>query len=886
MPVMRAVLEFDTKDGSAKISEVAGGFDKVGKAGKSAGDAIKNGFLERIGKASFDGLLSVLRSIPASFASSIQATIAYGGHLKDLEAKTGLSAEALQKLQHAAKLGGATLDDVTGAVGKMQQALLDSPEKFMRLGLSVADLRKMKPEEQFVTLAEKVNSFTTAAERTTAAREIFGKTGDVILQFAGNARAAMAEAEQLGLVMSSKTAAAADDLGDSVDTLSGTWDGLIRNFGAAIVTSEPLQRLIKGLTDLFGQFSKWVHDNQTAIRNWIDAGVVAGAHAFVEFINVIEAGMATLKAMADLWSSIKIASEVATKGIHADFQGYNKELEANQKALNDAVGGTSKAKAAFEQLEKVVAAGVGITHQATEEERRHGAVLGKNAADAVKEAKALKQYTLDIQDAFNQILKAEGFPRTIADSMKRDAEMTKLAAEATKDLADYWEELDAQVAKGVIDDVEAGTKKTEKLIGGIRDLAAAFDAVGGSAGSFVANGLRAFANLKDVGLQTASVWTKVAIAIQGAVAAYNAGTSAGTAGKGALAGAGHGAAAGASFGVPGLIVGAAIGAMAGYMGGKDAYDKQMQDLRLQFEKVEMQARLLGITFAHTFDPRNPMQYRAAIDEINKAMDTQAEAQQALDDAIQRYGFTIDELGPTFAKQKLDEQMAQIYKDWGVLTAAGVDHQAMLERIGPKVGELVDQYVSAGVEIPSAMKPIIDDLYEHHRLLHANGEEYTEAEYKGIGYAETMSQMFKDLITKVGELVDAINNMVLHDKDFNINGHYHPPAGLPAGVGDPGDPGARTGGEGSGGGSTPQERHGRGHALGLNRWVLPGEPAMQFAEAGRPEYVYASSNGPPSGNGGGGNSGPQQIVIPVSIGGEKLDTIIMRRARGGYIKVPA
>jgi hypothetical protein len=34
----------------------------------------------------------------------------------------------------------------------------------------------------------------------------------------------------------------------------------------------------------------------------------------------------------------------------------------------------------------------------------------------------------------------------------------------------------------------------------------------------------------------------------------------------------------------------------------------------------------------------------------------------------------------------------------------------------------------------------------------------------------------------------------------------------------------------------------------------------------------------------GAGGAETIVIPVSIGGQQLDEIIMRRVRGGYIRV--
>jgi len=47
-------------------------------------------------------------------------------------------------------------------------------------------------------------------------------------------------------------------------------------------------------------------------------------------------------------------------------------------------------------------------------------------------------------------------------------------------------------------------------------------------------------------------------------------------------------------------------------------------------------------------------------------------------------------------------MAQNYEDWELLKGQVTDHGVLLDKVGPKVGQLVDQYVAGGVEIPLAM----------------------------------------------------------------------------------------------------------------------------------------------------------------------------------------
>jgi len=148
----------------------------------------------------------------------------------------------------------------------------------------------------------------------------------------------------------------------------------------------------------------------------------------------------------------------------------------------------------------------------------------------------------------------------------------------------------------------------------------------------------------------------------------------------------------------------------------------------------------------------------------------------------------------------------------------------------------------------------------------------------------MSQMFIDLIKHVQDLIDAINGMVLHDKSFNINGHSTCPR-----FRRPRHPLRRrrrprrdAGGATSAG---AKERRG-GNALGREGWILPrsGGVTETFGEAGRPEYVYASPNGPPSGRG--GPNVTVNVVVQGDGDAQKIRDVVQKALRAGYIKVPA
>jgi hypothetical protein len=169
-----------------------------------------------------------------------------------------------------------------------------------------------------------------------------------------------------------------------------------------------------------------------------------------------------------------------------------------------------------------------------------------------------------------------------------------------------------------------------------------------------------------------------------------------------------------------------------------------------------------------------------------------------------------------------------------------------------------------------MKPIIDDLYTHGKLLHENGEAYTEAEYNGLSYAQTMSQMFTDLIKHVEELVAAIRGVP--DKTATITVRTVRTGGGPGDPGDPGDPGNS---------QVPE------HASGLFMPSASSDGWLGYHRGERisitPAANSAARNAQDRGDGGGG---PSTIVIPITVPltGQQLDVVIERRGRAGFIRV--
>lgn len=178
--------------------------------------------------------------------------------LDELAAKTGVSTEELSKLGYAAKLTGTDLEDLNGAFDKLAKnavKALDPTSKqaeiFKALGVSVTDLEgNLKSSDQL--LKEVATGFKQLNDDTleaAAAQELFGKSGAGLLEFLNLGEDGLkrlgAEAESLGGVFDSETAAAAAELKDEFDKLLTVGEGLIVQF------LKPILPLLKEATSEF-----------------------------------------------------------------------------------------------------------------------------------------------------------------------------------------------------------------------------------------------------------------------------------------------------------------------------------------------------------------------------------------------------------------------------------------------------------------------------------------------------------------------------------------------------------------------------------------------------------------------------------------------------------
>lgn len=188
-----------------------------------------------------------------SFAKLASQSFELAGELQRTSAQTGIAVESLQKLQFIATQTNAPVDSITRAVNAFQKQLVTGGEAasnaLTSMGISMSEIARLSPDAQFERIARGISAIEDPAERTTAAMQLFGKSGadllPVLTQTGSQMEGPSARFEQLGGPISAETIQRVDDLGNSFVQLKDN----AKNLGLEFLSlaAKPLTVLIDRL---------------------------------------------------------------------------------------------------------------------------------------------------------------------------------------------------------------------------------------------------------------------------------------------------------------------------------------------------------------------------------------------------------------------------------------------------------------------------------------------------------------------------------------------------------------------------------------------------------------------------------------------------------------
>jgi len=224
----------------------------------------------------------------------------------------------------------------------------------------------------------------------------------------------------------------------------------------------------------------------------------------------------------------------------------------------------------------------------------------------------------------------------------------------------------------------------------------------------------------------------------------------------------NGAAIGFSVAGPwGAAVGAAAGLIKGFFNAaKDR--KELINMRADFiaaaggiDQLNVAARDAGMKLDDLLKAKNTDAFKKAVEELNQGWKDQQASIQLVEETAAKYGITLDELGPIFQKQKLDQQAQELYRDWEILNAAGLDTVTISDKMSGSINDYVRNAQHAGIEIPESMRDIIQKMIENKELVDDNGVAYEDMEEAGITFTMSLTRGFTLLIAEVEKLTNTI-----------------------------------------------------------------------------------------------------------------------------------
>jgi len=270
----------------------------------------------------------------------------------DMVTKLALSmntgTEGIIALQHAAKIGGVSVEKMDKAIGKMFKNVGEATmglglakASLDELGLSAADLSKLQADEMFGAISEALSKVTEATTRAFHANALFGRSGieliPIMLDGAEGIRKLREEADELGITFGSKQGQLVEKANDAWARVGSIWKGLTQQLAIQfapilieianrikefVISAGGMAQVAEGIVRAFFYAGAAALDVIKAVQiGWLGfkASVIQGAAFIVDAMawsaqKSLEVWTKALGALQTAWGSARMAIDILTTG--------------------------------------------------------------------------------------------------------------------------------------------------------------------------------------------------------------------------------------------------------------------------------------------------------------------------------------------------------------------------------------------------------------------------------------------------------------------------------------------------------------------------------------------------------------------------------------------
>lgn len=441
----------------------------------------------------------------AAFSGWIKSAIDAGDATKKFSQKTGVAVKDVAGLQLAFKLGGVEAEALTSATAKLSKSMAEGSEAFAQMGVSVRNsdgtLRSVK--DVIDDVADATQAMGDGAAKSALLQEMFGKSAAALiptLNAGGEGMRAMAaEADRLGLSISSETAAAAEQFNDTLSLLGAGMQGIGQQIAAGLLPT--LQNMADSFLSLMGGTDGL--SNSVSFLAGILKVLYTTAIVVIEIFQTLGEVMASIAAAAGaIWTELR-------KGLSGDFSAatgiINDMLDRVKTGWTDAI---SAVDTAWSEARNTSVPALAAIHSAT-----NGVVIKTNEqSSAVKAAASAYQsyrdkllsYRTELEQTISGGEKASAAQKALAElTANNTAAVMKITKERRLELIEIAKQNVALEKTAAARDAE--TKAIAKAMESIRgknaslkeEIAAQTSANEQARGGADASGLLAIAKLRE-----------------------------------------------------------------------------------------------------------------------------------------------------------------------------------------------------------------------------------------------------------------------------------------------------------------------------------------------------------------------------------------------------
>lgn len=780
-----------------KLQSIADAGDHTGgvfNTLKSMVDNLGHSFVAHVA----EGIL--LRDAIREVISVAKEAVTSAARLEDLSRATGISTDALQRMAYVGIEAGVDLETMARGVEQLSAKLAggdkNATSAVQALGLNIHKLLAEGPKEAFIEITDAAGRVEDPMTKASIATELFGgRLAKQLLPLLGELKNKM-DAVPKTAIISDENVKTAKEWADGLEHAKKNLEAMTVSFLGWVTTAAKYPRMLipRSAGGLYGAEAgagpspiispASSHDQTAAVEQ-----VVTNAKLIENALNALRTNAMTPlsveqrhqieqlkewgKGEAEIAKLVKAPEEAVHRFIDAQKQAAeytkqwgkafeNLEPVLNSSAWTGSIESALKLGGSIHDLAVYYNVSEGVIRSHKDAMETWDKVVGVEAPRALAE---LNQHLGTLAGAIPQ--------KFFDDTAKAIGEVQKLES-GTRATGDFVGGI-GQAAKPSMDLWYQGLHKNEQVIVRINDslkdlpniLISAFTGGGGIAGAFNALGTTITSSLFGEKGPLKSITSGLSNAVGGALSK----------GLGKTIGGALGQAVGGVLPVIGGLVGPLIDLFSS-IGGPSKDELAARDTFANFQKQfgSLKQTIDGVGAAYAKAGKTGVQAQTdlkraldathisaqaeaeALAVINGVLDSAKKDQDDLNAAIQRYGFSIQELGPAMQKQQLDQQAQQLLNDWRLLVGSGIELSTVNEHMASSINDYLKLARSTGQEVPEQFKGILQKLIDTGQLTDDAGNKITDLKDVGVTFATTMTEGFQKVVDKLQELIAKIPDL--------------------------------------------------------------------------------------------------------------------------------